>query len=107
MCLIKQSNVCKPTFSLDYLHFSVVQSGGSNARCMGSGDSETLDILLYRITFIKSGHTALRVIFIVNYIYDHIISWLYLFKHILEKMQPPALETELYVKLFIHNECTQ
>lgn len=103
----QQSNVCKPSFGLDYFHFNVVQSGGSDSHCIGSWDSDILDILLYRITFTKIGHTTLGIIFIVNHIYDMIISWLCLLKNILEKIQPPTLGTKLYVKLCMHNESMQ
>lgn len=72
----RQSNVCEPSFSLDYVSFN-------EARRKGSRDS---DILLCRITFTKTGNTTLRMIFIVSYIYDHIISWLHLFKHTWEEI---------------------
>ncbi len=85
----QQSNVCKPSFSLDYFHLNVERS---DSRCRGSGDC---DILLHRITFTKIGNTTLRMIFIVSYIYDHLISWLHLFKHSWEKIEPRAQRTEL------------
>lgn len=78
---------------------------GSDFHCIGSRDFEILDILLYRITVTDIGHTTLRIIFIVSYIYDHLMYWMY--KRSLEKIQPRALETEQYIKLFIHTGCKQ
>lgn len=65
----------KPSFSPDYFRFNVAQSGGNDSSCIGSRDSDILDILLCRITFAKIGHTTPWVIFIASHIYDdHIIS---------------------------------